>query len=537
MLNFFITRPKFAMVISLVITIIGAVATQVIPVEQLPDITPPVISVSGFYPGANATDVCEAVAAPIESEVNGVNGMLYMESTCSNNGAYQLNITFDTARDPDLASVDVQNRVAQVMARLPADVVEQGVSVRQRSTNILLGVSMYSPDGSQNQLALSNYTSIHVRDAIARIPGVGEVMIFGARDFSMRVWLNPSQMDALNITAPDIIQALRQQNVLAAAGQVGSPPSSRQQQETLTIMARGRLTTPEEFGDIVIRTNANGGMVRLRDVARLELGAENYQVNAAINDMPSAYLAVFPAPGANALRLSQAVHAEMERLAVAFPQGIAYDIRYDSTDFIQATMSEIITSLFMTFAVVLAVVYIFLQSGRAIFIVALVIPVSLIGTIGILFAFGYSANTLSLFAIILALTMVVDDAIVVVENVERLLAENPELSVVEATKKSMSEIAGPIVATTLVLLAVFVPVAALPGITGTLFRQFAITISAAMVISSVAALTLSPALCATLLKNGPAFLLADFLGLSTPGWIGCAINMWPPPGGSAATCP
>lgn len=517
MLNFFITRPKFAMVISLVITIIGAVATQVIPVEQLPDITPPVISVSGFYPGANATDVCEAVAAPIESEVNGVNGMLYMESTCSNNGAYQLNITFDTARDPDLASVDVQNRVAQVMARLPADVVEQGVSVRQRSTNILLGVSMYSPDGSQNQLALSNYTSIHVRDAIARIPGVGEVMIFGARDFSMRVWLNPSQMDALNITAPDIIQALRQQNVLAAAGQVGSPPSSRQQQETLTIMARGRLTTPEEFGDIVIRTNANGGMVRLRDVARLELGAENYQVNAAINDMPSAYLAVFPAPGANALRLSQAVHAEMERLAVAFPQGIAYDIRYDSTDFIQATMSEIITSLFMTFAVVLAVVYIFLQSGRAIFIVALVIPVSLIGTIGILFAFGYSANTLSLFAIILALTMVVDDAIVVVENVERLLAENPELSVVEATKKSMSEIAGPIVATTLVLLAVFVPVAALPGITGTLFRQFAITISAAMVISSVAALTLSPALCATLLKKRAGLPAGGFFGAFNSG--------------------
>lgn len=515
MLQFFISRPKFAMVISLVITIVGAAAINVIPVEQLPDITPPVVSVSTFYPGANAVDVSEAVAAPIEAEVNGVDGMLYMESTSSNNGSYQLNITFAAGTDPDMASVEVQNRVAQINARLPAEVIEQGVAVRKRSTNILLGVSMYSPDGTRDQIFLSNYTRIQISDFIARLPGVGAVQIFGARDYSMRIWLDPVRMDALDITAPEIFQALRQQNVLAAAGQVGSPPSDPRQQQTLTIIAQGRLSSSEEFSNIVVRSNANGGQIRIRDVARVVLGAENYQVNAAINDVPSAYLAVFPAPGANALRLSEAVHAEMERLARSFPQGVAYDIKYDSTDFVSATMEEIIIALSLTFIVVLAVVYCFLQSVRAIFIVSLIIPVSLVGAFALLHAFGFSANTLSLFAIILALTMVVDDAIVVVENVERLMAEDPSLTSVEATKKSMSEIAGPIIATTLVLLAVFVPVAALPGITGTLFRQFAITISAAMSISSLSALTLSPALCATLLKRRPEKVNAVFAAFNS----------------------
>ncbi|SHN55230.1 efflux RND transporter permease subunit [Desulfovibrio litoralis] len=501
MLNFFISRPKFAMVISLVITIVGAVALRFIPVEQLPDITPPVISVSAFYPGANANDVSEAVAAPIEAEVNGVNGMLYMESTASNNGNYELNITFAPGTNPDLAAVEVQNRVAQVNARLPVEVIDQGVEVRQRSTNILLGVSMYSPDGSQSQLALSNFTSINVSDSIARIPGVGVVQLFGARDYSMRIWLDPSRMNALNITTPEILQALREQNVLAAAGQVGSPPSSETQQQTLTIVAQGRLSSAEGFGNLILRSDTNGAFVRLRDVATTVLGAENYVINAATNDTPSVFLAVFPAPGANALQLSDAVHKEMERLKPTFPSGMGYDIKYDSTDFVSATMNEIVISLTLTFIVVLAVVYFFLQNVRAIFIVSIVIPVSLVGTFAVLYAFGFSANTLSLFAIILALTMVVDDAIVVVENVSRLMDEDPNISSVEATKKAMKEIAGPIIATTLVLLAVFVPVAALPGITGTLFRQFAVTISASMAISSIAALTLSPALCATLLRR------------------------------------
>ena len=503
MLHFFITRPKFAMVISLVITIVGMVALKVIPVEQLPDITPPVISVSTVYPGANARDVIESVAAPIEAEVNGVDNMLYMESSSSNSGAYQLSVTFAAGTDPDMASVEVQNRVAQVTSRLPPEVLSQGVQVRKRSNNILLGVSFFSPDNSRDQLFLSNYANIQVSDVLARLPGVGAVFLFGARDYSMRIWLDPARMDALNITVPEIIQALRTQNVLAAAGQIGSPPSDAQQEQTLSIIAQGRLRTSDEFGNIIVRSTPNGGSVRLRDVARVVLGAENYQVNAALNDVPSSFLAVFPSPGANALQVSEAVRAEMDRLSASFPEGVAYSIRYDASDFVTATMEEIVISLTLTFIVVLAVVYLFLQSVRAIFIVSLIIPVSLVGTFAVLFAFGYSANTLSLFAIILALTMVVDDAIVVVENVERLMHEDQTLDSVQATRKAMGEIAGPIIATTLVLLAVFVPVAVLPGITGTLFRQFAITISAAMCISSLCALTLSPALCATLLKRQP----------------------------------
>ena len=501
MLQFFIARPKFAMVISLVITLIGGVALTVIPVEQLPDITPPVINVSATYPGANAVDVVESIAAPMEAVVNGVDNMLYMESTSSNNGRYQLDITFAAGTDPDVATMQVQNRVAQVTSRLPTEVVEEGVSVRTRSSNILLGVSVYSPGSTRDQLFLSNYTSIHISDAIARVPGVGAVQLFGARDYSMRVWLDPGRMDALNLTAPDIVAALRTQNILAAAGQVGSPPNGPGQDHTLTIMAQGRLRTAEEFGDVILRSTPNGALVRLKDVARVELGAQNYQVNAALNDTSSAFLGVFPSPGANALQVSEAIQAEMQRLSGSFPQDVAYSIRYDASDFVAATMEEIVGSLLLTFVVVLAVVYIFLQNVRAICIVGLVIPVSLVGTFMFLHVLGYTANTLSLFGIILALTMVVDDAIVVVENVERLMVENPEMTPVEAARRSMQEIAGPIVATTLVLLAVFVPVAALPGITGTMFRQFAITVSAAMVLSSLAALTLSPALCATLLRR------------------------------------
>lgn len=502
MSQFFISRPKFAMVISLVITIVGAVAVVFIPVEQLPNIAPPVINVSTQYPGANATDVIESVAAPIEAEINGVAGMLYMESASSNSGHYDLDITFASGTDPDMASVDVQNRVAQVTGRLPAEVITQGVSVESRASNILLGISIFSPKGSRDQLFLSNYTSINISDNIARIPGVGTVGLFGARDYSMRVWLEPERMEALDVTAIEIIEALNSQNVLAAAGQVGSPPSSPLQEHTLTIIAQGRLRTEKEFADIIIRTNPNGAFVRLGDVARVVLGAENYNINAALNDTPSAFLTIFPSPGANALELSKAIHKVMEDLRPAFPEDLEYTIRYDSSDFVKATMQEIITSLIMTFIVVLAVVYIFLQNVRTIFIVALIIPVSLVGTVAVLYAFGFTANTLSLFALILALTMVVDDAIVVVENVERLMAEDSEITIADATKKAMKEVSGPIIATTLVLLAVFVPVAILPGISGTMFRQFAITISTAMVLSSVCALTLSPALCVTLLRRG-----------------------------------
>ncbi len=501
MLNFFIRRPKFAMVIAIVIVIIGFTALKIIPVEQFPDVAPPVVSVSALYPGASARDVAEAVASPIEAQVNGVSHMLYMDSNSANSGAYQLNITFASGTDPDMAAVEVQNRISQVSAQLPAEVNNNGVSVRKRSSNILLGISVFSPKQTHSALFVSNYASLRLRDALARIDGVGDVQIFGARDYSMRVWLDPRRMESLNVSVDDIVQSLRQQNIQAAAGQIGSPPSPAQQQRTLTISGQGRLQDPRQFAQVIIRTNAQGGMVRLGDVARVDLGAQNYQVNAALNLTDSAFMGIYPAPGANALNVARAIKAEMAHQAQAFPDDFTYEIKYDSTITVTATLDEIAISLALTLVVVLLVVYLFLQSLRATFIVALTIPVSLLGTFAVLLAAGFSANTLSLFAIILALTVVVDDAIVVVENVERLLAQDTSLTPSAATAKAMAQIAGPVIATTLVLMAVFVPIAVLPGITGELYRQFAITLSAAVVLSSINALTLTPALCAVLLTR------------------------------------
>lgn len=511
MLHFFIRRPKFAIVIALVITLIGMVSLHVIPVEQYPEITPPVVSVSAVYPGASARDVAQALASPIEAQVNGVSNMLYMESSSANNGSYQLSITFASGTDPDMAAVEVQNRISQVSAQLPAEVNENGISVRKRASNLLLGVSVFSPNKSHDALFVSNYTSIQLRDAIARINGVGDVQVFGARDYSMRIWLDPQRMESLNVSVQDIVAALQQQNVQAAAGQIGSSPAVPTQQQTLTISGQGRLTDPQQFGNVIIRSNAQGGMIRLSDVARVALGAQNYQVSAAQNQTESAFLVVYPEPGANALNVANGVRQEMERLSAAFPDDLAYDINYDSTLPVTATLHEIAVSLTLTLIVVLAVVYLFLQSMRATFIVALTIPVSLLGTFAVLHVFGYSANTLSLFAIILALTIVVDDAIVVVENVERLLGQDESLTPTAATRQALSQIAGPIIATTLVLMAVFVPIAILPGIVGELYRQFAITLSAAVILSSLNALTLSPALCALLLKRRT---------LSTSGFFG-----------------
>ncbi|HFO2534510.1 TPA: efflux RND transporter permease subunit [Yersinia enterocolitica] len=514
MLHFFIRRPKFAIVIALVITLVGWVSLYVIPVEQYPDITPPAVSVSAVYPGASARDVAQAIASPLEAQVNGVSNMLYMESTSANNGSYQLNITFASGTDPDMAAVEVQNRISQVSAQLPAEVNENGISVRKRASNLLLGVSVFSPKQTHDALFVSNYTSIQLRDAIARINGVGDVQVFGARDFSMRVWLNPQRMESLNVSVQDIIAALQQQNVQAAAGQIGSSPSMAGQQQTLTISGQGRLTEPQEFANVIIRSNPQGGMIRLGDVARVALGAQNYQVSAAQNQTESAFLVVYPVPGANALNVANGVRDEMARLSASFPPDLAYDINYDSTLPVTATLHEIALSLTLTLIVVLAVVYLFLQSMRATFIVALTIPVSLLGTFAVLYAFGYSANTLSLFAIILALTIVVDDAIVVVENVERLLSNDPNLTPAQATKQAMSQIAGPIIATTLVLMAVFVPIAILPGIIGELYRQFAVTLSAAVILSSINALTLSPALCAVLLKRRTLSTAGVFGGIN-----------------------
>ncbi|MEX0529041.1 efflux RND transporter permease subunit [Raoultella terrigena] len=502
MLTFFIRRPRFAMVIALLITFAGAVALKLIPVEQYPQITPPVVSVSASWPGASAADVAEAIAAPLETQLNGVDHMLYMESTSSDEGTYSLSLTFAAGTDADLAAIDVQNRVSQAVAQLPAEVQQNGVQVRKRATNLLMGISLYSPTETLSPLFVSNYASTQVREALARLPGVGEVQMFGARDYSMRVWLRPDRMNALNVTSEDIAQALREQNVQGAAGQVGTPPVFNGQQQTLTINGIGRLSDAASFGQIAIRSGEQGQLVRLAEVATIELGARSYSSGAQLNGRDSAYLGVYPTPTANALQVASAVRAELTRLHARFPPDLTWEVKFDTTRFVSATIKEIGVSLVLTLLAVVAVVSLFLQSWRATLIVALAIPVSLIGTFAVLYLLGYSANTLSLFAAILALTMVVDDAIVVVESVESQMAEG--LSRLEATAQALRQIAGPVIATTLVLLAVFVPVALLPGIVGELYRQFAVTLSTAVTLSSVVALTLTPALCALLLRPRPA---------------------------------
>lgn len=502
MLTFFIRRPRFAMVIALLLTFIGAVALKLIPVEQYPQITPPVVNVSASWPGASAADVAEAIAAPLETQLNGVDHMLYMESTSSDDGTYSLSLTFAAGTDADLAAIDVQNRVSQAVAQLPVDAQQNGVQVRKRASNLLMGVSLYSPLETLSPLFVSNYASTQVREALARLPGVGEVQMFGARDYSMRVWLRPDRMNALNVTTDDIAQALREQNVQGAAGQVGTPPVFNGQQQTLTINGIGRLSDAESFSQIAIRSGEHGQLVRLAEVATIELGARSYSSGAQLNGKDSAYLGIYPTPTANALQVADAVRAELTRLHSRFPADLTWEVKFDTTRFVAATIKEIGVSLVLTLLAVVLVVSLFLQSWRATLIVTLAIPVSLIGSFAVLYLLGYSANTLSLFAIILALTMVVDDAIVVVESVETHLAEG--VGRAEATALALRQIAGPVIATTLVLLAVFVPVALLPGIVGELYRQFAVTLSTAVTVSSIVALTLTPALCALLLRPRPA---------------------------------
>ncbi|HBG9751442.1 TPA: efflux RND transporter permease subunit [Klebsiella oxytoca] len=450
MLTFFIRRPRFAMVIALLMTFVGAVSLKLIPVEQYPQITPPVINVSASWPGASAADVAEAIAAPLETQLNGVDHMLYMESTSSDEGTYSLSLTFAAGTDADLAAIDVQNRVSQAVAQLPADVQQNGVQVRKRATNLLMGVSLYSPLGTLSPLFVSNYASTQVREALARLPGVGEVQMFGARDYSMRIWLRPDRMNALNITTDDIALALREQNVQGAAGQVGTPPVFNGQQQTLTINGIGRLSDAAGFGQIVVRSGERGQLVRLSDVATIELGARSYSSGAQLNGKDSAYLGIYPTPTANSLQVATAVRAELTRLHARFPADLTWEVKFDTTRFVAATIKEIGVSLALTLLAVVVVVSLFLQSWRATLIVALAIPVSLIGTFAVLYALGYSANTLSLFAIILALTMVVDDAIVVVENVETKMAEGLDRGA--ATAEALRQIAGPVIATTLVLL-------------------------------------------------------------------------------------
>ena len=495
----FIERPRLALVVSIIVTLAGALALLNIPIAQYPPIAPPEIVVSAVYPGASAEVVANTVGAPLEAEMNGVDDMLYMAATCSNNGSYSLSVTFAVGTDPNIAQVNVQNRVQQAAPKLPSEVTDQGVSVRKRSADILGVLSFHSPKGSRDSLFLSNYISINVKDALTRLRGVSEAYIFGEQEYSMRIWMNPERLTALGMTADDVIQAIRQQNVQAAAGAVGAAPTRNSQQVQYTLRAKGRLDQAGEFADIIVRTNADGGVVRVRDVARVELGSASYASRSTLNGSPSVNMAVYQSSGANSLDAVRSIEAEMEHLAGQFPEDVEYRFVYDTTRYVRVAIKEISFTLFITFLLVVGVTYLFLQDWRATLIPTLTIPVSLIGTFAVLLALGFSANTMTLFALLLAIGLVVDDAIVVVENVQRVMVEE-RLTPKEASKKAMDQVTGPIISTTLVLMAVFVPVGFLPGITGQLYKQFAVTITASVILSAFNALTLSPALCATLLK-------------------------------------
>ena len=502
--RFFIDRPKFAFVISIVITLGGLIALSVIPVAQYPKITPPSVRVSATYPAASAEVIKNTVAAPIESQVNGVENMLYMRSTSSDDGSYSLRVTFEIGTDPDIAAVELQNRLSLALPRLPEEVTRQGVTVRKRSDDMLMVINLTSPNGTHDTLFLSNYASINILDALVRLDGVGDASIYGARDYGMRIWLDPDRMASLGLTTTDVVEAIRAQNIQASAGQLGSPPVESDQQFQYTLRAKGRLVKPEEFGEIVLRAESNGSLLRLKDIARIDLGAQSYSSVSKMNGQPAVALAVFQSPGANGLAVAELIHAEMERLAEGFPADMMYGMTYDTTKFVRASIKEVLITFIQALILVLLVTFLFLADWRTAIIPALAIPVSLIGTFAVLYLIGFTANTIVLFAVILAIGIVVDDAIVVVENVQRIMDEE-NLAPREATIKAMGQVTGPVIATTLVLLAVFVPVGFIPGITGQLYQQFAVTISVAVVISSINALTLSPALCASFLRtrDGP----------------------------------
>jgi len=497
----FVSRPNFAIVIAIVITLAGLIALSVIPVAQYPQLLPPQITISATYPGASADTIAKTIGEPIEVQVNGVPGMVYMQSASASAGTYSLTITFAPGTDPNIDQVNVQNRVQLALPQLPTEVQQEGLTVRAASSNFVLAVNLYSENNRYDQIYLSNYTYIHLQQLIDRVPGVGLTTILGQRQYAMRVWLNPVKLTALGLGPTDVMTAIEGQNIQVAAGQIGAPPVSGNQQQQLTILAEGRLSSVSDFENIVVRTNPDGGVVRIGDVARVELGAQAYNNSSALDGSPSATLAIYQTPDANALQVSTAVNAEMQQLSQHFPPGLKYAVVYNGTNFVTASITEITHTLAITLVLVILVVFMFLQDWRATLIPAIAIPVSLIGVFAVLYVLGYSMNTVNLFAIVLAITLVVDDAIVVVENVTRNLEEHPELTVPQATLRAMQEVSAPIIATTLVLVAVFAPVGFVSGLTGALYRQFAVTISVSVLISGINALTLSPALCALILRH------------------------------------
>lgn len=497
----FVDRPRLAIVIAIITVIAGALALLVIPVSQFPDIVPPQVTVSTRYPGASAAVVEATVAQPLEAQVNGTDQMLYMKSNSANDGTYTLTVSFNLGSNPDINTVNVNNRVQSALSRLPAEVQRNGVTVQKRSSAILEFLAFSSEGAKQDPLFISNYVTINVLDRLARVQGVGSASLFGALDYSMRIWFDNDRMISLNLAPSDIVLAIQQQNVQAPVGRIGARPTSDDTQFQINLQTKGRLTSPEEFGQIVVRANPDGSVLKVKDVARIELGAATRDSESRLNGNPAVTMGIYLAPGANAVATAARIDTALKDLAVRYPEGLKAQVFYNSSTFVSDTIQEVEKTLLEAFLLVAAVVFLFLGNFRATIIPIIAVPVSLIGTFAVLLVLGYSANTVSLLALVLAIGIVVDDAIVVVENVERVMEEEPDFSPREATKKAMRQITAPIIAITLVLLSVFVPIGFIPGISGTLFRQFAVTISVAMLISATNALTLSPALCGVFLRH------------------------------------
>jgi len=497
----FIDRPIFAAVLSVFIVIAGLASMRTLPVAQYPDIAPPVVIVRAVYPGASAAVLEQTVAAPLENQINGIENMLYMSSTSSSNGLVEIQVTFDIGTDVDKAALNVNNRVKQAEPRLPQEVRRQGVVVEKGSSSFLQVLAFFSPDGRYDDLYTSNYVTLNVLDDLKRVPGTTNVQIFGAKDYAMRIWVKPDRLAQLRLSPGDLVRAINEQNAQFAAGKVGQAPMSGAQELVYTITTRGRLSEPREFEDIIVRANPDGSALRLRDVARVELASKDYDFIGRINGRPATLVGVFLLPGANALEVAQRVRDTVAGLSARFPQGLSYSVPYDTTRFVEVSIREVLKTLGEAMLLVFLVVYLFLQSWRATLIPFAAVPVSLIGTFAGLLALGYSINTLTLFGMVLAIGIVVDDAIVVLENVERIMHEEGR-SPREAAIKAMQEVTGPVIAIVLTLCAVFIPIAFLGGLTGELYRQFAVTISIAVVISGMVALTLTPALCVLVLKPG-----------------------------------
>jgi hydrophobe/amphiphile efflux-1 (HAE1) family protein len=499
--RFFIDRPIFAAVLSLFIVLAGLAATRSLPIAQYPEIAPPVVTVTAVYPGASAEVIEQTVAAPLENAINGAEHMIYMASTSTSNGVVTIQVTFDIGADVDQAAQTVNNRVKQAEAKLPQEVRRQGVTVEKGSSAFLQVQAFFSPDGSRDDLTISNYVTLNVLDSLKRVPGTTSVQIFGAKDWAMRIWLRPDRLAQLKLTTGDITRAINEQNAQFAAGKVGQAPTGGGQEMVYTITTQGRLTEPKQFEEIILRTEPDGSTLRLKDVARVELGAKDYDFIGRINGKPATLVGIFLQPGANALDVADEVNRTVAELATRFPSGMTYSVPYDTTRFVKVSIEEVVITLAEAMVLVIAVVFLFLQSWRATLIPLVAVPVSLIGTFAGLLMLGYSINTLTLFGMVLAIGIVVDDAIVVLENVERIMREQ-HLPAREAAIKAMQEVSGPVIAIVLVLCAVFVPIAFLGGLSGELYRQFAATISIAVVISGIVALTLTPSLCVMILKKG-----------------------------------